>query len=208
MQAFRWKAREELPERTNPLDDLPGDVRARLWKRPQPNWFPPMLATLVHHAFSREGWLFEPKLDGERCLVFRQAGALHLFSRNHQLLNLKYPDLVAYYRDACKKSWEGVLAKNGDSVYFSKRSHDWLKSKCVRRAHWVRRFAGYFGRGKLAYAGKVGTGYDRATRSHLSEQLRRLETNASPFPRIANRQETRRSGVREMSQLERKQRWL
>ena len=31
-----------------------------------------MLATLTDQPFSREGWLFEPKLDGERCLVFRR----------------------------------------------------------------------------------------------------------------------------------------
>jgi ATP-dependent DNA ligase len=29
-----------------------------------------MLATLTKERFSRAGWLFEPKLDGERCLAF------------------------------------------------------------------------------------------------------------------------------------------
>jgi hypothetical protein len=29
------------------------------------------LATLTDEVFSRQGWLFEPKWDGERCLAFR-----------------------------------------------------------------------------------------------------------------------------------------
>ena len=36
----------------------------------QPAWIVPMLATLIDDPFSEEGWLFERKLDGERCLAF------------------------------------------------------------------------------------------------------------------------------------------
>ena len=57
-----------------------------------------MLATLAHKPFSREGWLFEPKPDGERCLVFRRRDGVDLFSRNLKLLNLKYPELVAAFQ--------------------------------------------------------------------------------------------------------------
>jgi bifunctional non-homologous end joining protein LigD len=53
-----------------------------------------MLATLADQPFSREGWLFEPKLDGERCLVFRHPTTLELYSRNRKLLNSKYPELI------------------------------------------------------------------------------------------------------------------
>jgi DNA ligase D-like protein (predicted ligase) len=281
-----------MPGRTL-FDDLPADARARLRKRTQPSWFPPMLATLVHRAFSREGWLFEQKLDGERCLVFRNGEQLNLFSRNHQLLNLRYPELVeafqvqkeesfivdgeivafkggltsfaklqqrmqvqqpsaqlrrrvpvwfyafdlmylasydtrqvplryrkellaralefkdplcftkhrdkdgeTYYREACKKRWEGVMAKDGASVYVSKRSHAWLKFKCINQQEFVigaytephgervgfgALLVGYYDAGKLVYAGKVGTGYDRATLLRLSQQLRALEINVSPF---------------------------
>jgi len=31
-----------------------------------------MLATLTAERFSREGWLFEPKFDGERCLALER----------------------------------------------------------------------------------------------------------------------------------------
>jgi DNA ligase D-like protein (predicted ligase) len=252
-----------------------------------------MLAMLVHEPFSREGWLFEPKLDGERCLVFRHGEDIRLFSRNHRPLNLKYPELTGafrdqkvscfivdgeivtfehgvtsfrklqprmqverpsaklrrevpvwfyafdlmyfasydtrqlplryrkellgkvldfkdplrltehrdkegegYYRRACNKHWEGILAKNIESVYVSKRSSSWLKFKCViaqefviggytePRGHRVGLGAllvGYYERGRLIYAGKVGTGYDNTTLQHLIEILSRLETRDCPF---------------------------
>jgi hypothetical protein len=38
-----------------PLDDLPVEAKARRRKSPQLNWYPPMLATLVHQSFSLEG---------------------------------------------------------------------------------------------------------------------------------------------------------
>jgi ATP-dependent DNA ligase len=75
-------------------DNLPLDIRSKLRKAKQPEWFAPMLATLTKERFSREGWLFEPKLDGERCLVFRNADRSELCSRNQKLLNAKYPELV------------------------------------------------------------------------------------------------------------------
>jgi len=59
----------------NPLELLPSRAKARLVKRTQPKWVAPMLATLTDERFSREGWLFEPKWGGERCLVFRRAGS-------------------------------------------------------------------------------------------------------------------------------------
>ena len=38
---------------------------------PIPAWVQPELATLTSDRFSDPGWIFERKLDGERCLVFR-----------------------------------------------------------------------------------------------------------------------------------------
>ena len=76
-----------------------------------------MLATLTDEPFSREGWLFEPKLDGERCLVFRNETKLELYSRNQKLLNTKYPELV----EAEEKM---------PSIY-----HRW-RNRDVRRSHY------------------------------------------------------------------------
>jgi bifunctional non-homologous end joining protein LigD len=275
------------------LDSLPPDARAKLRKAKQPTWFVPMLATLTEERFSRKGWMFEPKLDGVRCLLFRNASGVKLYSRNQKLLNSKYPELVeafrkqkaaafivdgeivafensvtsfarlqqrmqiqqpspdlrkrvpvwfytfdllflgaydlrqlplqyrksllkaaiefkeplrftehretegeAYYREACKRRWEGVLAKNGDSAYVSERSRQWLKFKCVNEQELViagytdpqgervgfgALLVGYYERGKLKYAGKVGTGYDTGTLRRLGKQLAGLETGSKPF---------------------------
>ena len=53
-----------------------------------------MLATLVTKTFSAEGWIFEPKLDGERCLTFRQGKRPRLLSRNRTLRNQTHPALL------------------------------------------------------------------------------------------------------------------
>src|SRR5919198_6130589 len=82
----------------NQLDGLPAEVKALLRKREQPTWVAPMLATLTEVRFSRKGWLFEPKLDGVRCLVFRHGRDLNLFSRNQKLLNDRYPEIVMSFQ--------------------------------------------------------------------------------------------------------------
>lgn len=61
---------------------------------PPPDWVEPTLATLVHETFSDTDWLFEPKLDGERCLVFKRDGRVRLMSRNRKELGDTYPELV------------------------------------------------------------------------------------------------------------------
>ena len=81
----------DLPD---PIGSLPPEVRERVRNRTQPNWFSPMLATLVDKPFCREGWIFEPKLDGERCLTFCKDKNPRLFSRNRILLNQNYPELI------------------------------------------------------------------------------------------------------------------
>src|ERR1700688_1295383 len=73
------------------FDGLPADVKARIRNRAQPSWIAPMLATLTDEVFSRQGWLFEPKWDGERCLAFRRGRDLNLFSRNQIRLNENIP---------------------------------------------------------------------------------------------------------------------
>ena len=65
----------------------------------------PMLATLVDEPFDREGWLYEPKLDGERCLAFRKGKDLQLVTRNQKSLNVTYPqELVASLKAAKRAS--------------------------------------------------------------------------------------------------------
>jgi DNA ligase D-like protein (predicted ligase) len=253
-----------------------------------------MLATLTDKRFSREGWLFEPKFDGERCLAFgKERSVLYLLSRNRNALNERYPEIVeaferqsrevfiadgeivtfkdgvssfsmlqkrmqvahpspslrravpvwlylfdllyidrydirrvplryrkkllrrafdfggplcftthrekegdAYYREACRRGWEGIVAKDEASEYVSKRTRAWLKFKCAHEQEFVivgytdprghrsgfgALLLGYYDRGRLVYAGKVGTGFDEATLQRLGRHLRKLQTTMPPF---------------------------
>ncbi|MBI2755830.1 MAG: ATP-dependent DNA ligase [Chloroflexi bacterium] len=55
----------------------------------------PMLATLVESPFSRNGWLFEPKLDGVRTLAFLRDGEVELRTRRGNVATKQYPEVVA-----------------------------------------------------------------------------------------------------------------
>ena len=105
---------------------------------------------------------------------------------------------------ACRSGWEGLIAKRVDAPYVAGRSKDWLKLKCVWEQEFViggytdpagsrtdfgALLVGYYERGALRYAGKVGTGYTRSTLQDLGVLLRMLETSdpafvdARPVPR-------------------------
>lgn len=53
-----------------------------------------MLAIRHDAPFSDDGWIFERKLDGERCLAFRDGDRVRLRSRNRKALDAAYPELV------------------------------------------------------------------------------------------------------------------
>lgn len=129
-----------------------------------------MLATLTVDRFSDPDWIYERKLDGERCLAFegnrtsfarlqgrmqvsdpdaaRRTGVtvfLYVFDLlhldGHDLAGLelrqrkallrrivryggplrftphRVGDGVAYWEQACRRGWEGVIAKRADARY-------------------------------------------------------------------------------------------
>jgi bifunctional non-homologous end joining protein LigD len=280
---------------TSALDRLSPTARERLRRREPPEWTSPMLAVLTRERFSDSGWVFERKLDGERCLAFRLGAGLRLLSRTRQRLNDTYPELVVplesqpsddfivdgeivafergrtsferlqrrielhdprqalatgvavfyyvfdllrldgydtsglalrdrkrllrdafgfggrlrrlphrnrdgdgLYRDACRRGWEGLIAKRVDSAYQHGRSEDWLKFKCVLEQEFViggwtdptgtrvglgALLIGYYDQGRLRYAGKVGTGYTQAVLRDLRSRLDRLARDEPPFER-------------------------
>jgi bifunctional non-homologous end joining protein LigD len=105
-------------------------------------------------------------------------------------------DGVEFFRQACDRGWEGLIAKRADAPYHSGRSRDWLKFKCVADQEFViggftdpqgSRFGfgallvGYYDNGRLRYAGKVGTGYDERTLRDLRSRLDGLVRKDSPF---------------------------
>jgi bifunctional non-homologous end joining protein LigD len=53
-----------------------------------------MLAESAERAFSRAGWLFEPKLDGYRVLAARQGGEARLLTRNANDYTEAFPEIT------------------------------------------------------------------------------------------------------------------
>ena len=105
-------------------------------------------------------------------------------------------DGEAMFSEACRKGWEGVIAKRADSPYRQSRSRDWLKFKCSAEQELViggytapkgsrtdlgALLVGYYEDGRLRYAGKVGTGFTRATLADLVGRLEPLQLETSPF---------------------------
>lgn len=101
-----------------------------------------------------------------------------------------------FYEEACRKGWEGIIAKRADSEYVQSRSRNWLKFKCVNQQEFViggytdpegKRIGfgalliGYTDGEALRYAGKVGTGYSDETLRDLSKRLKSRERKTPPF---------------------------
>jgi ATP-dependent DNA ligase len=62
---------------------------------PVPLDLEPMESQTVDALPTGQGWLYEPKYDGFRCLAFRDGADVHLQSRNQKPLNRYFPELVA-----------------------------------------------------------------------------------------------------------------
>ena len=117
------------------------------------------------------------------------------------------PDAIRYSEDvvghgeevfakACQAGLEGIVSKEADKPYVSRRTLGWLKIKCLGNEEFViggyrvsdkkgRSFAslllGEFEDGKLHYRGRVGTGFDGAALDDLGAQFAKLRRKTSPF---------------------------
>ncbi|MGH2582255.1 MAG: DNA ligase D [Anaerolineales bacterium] len=76
------------------LATLPDDIKSKLKQSEFPGWMDPMLATLEEKPFDRKGWIYEQKLDGERCLVYCRGGQVQMLSRNQLFISHQYPELI------------------------------------------------------------------------------------------------------------------
>jgi DNA ligase D-like protein (predicted ligase) len=108
-------------------------------------------------------------------------------------------DGESYWEQACRDGWEGLIAKRADAPYRGGRSRDWLKFKCENaqefviggftdpqgsRAGFGALLLGYYEPdGTLAYAGKVGTGFDERSLRRLHAALAALERDRPAFRR-------------------------
>lgn len=268
-------------------------AKRSLIRAQSPPKYRPMLATLMQKPFSAEGWVFEPKLDGERCLAYRDGDRVDLLSPTQTHINNSYPEIVDallkqpikqfivdgeivavkdaisnfsllqrriqiqdpelarwsgeevffyifdvlylggrdvtskpllerkslltqalsfggplcyssyrekdgedFFEEVCKKGWQGIIAKRGDSKYIQAKSRDWLKFRCQNQQAFV--IGGYVeqpgtatpaslligyhdDKENLVYAGRVATGLDEDMLNYLGRHLIDLKTPDSPF---------------------------
>lgn len=98
---------------TDILEQLPEEFQKQLQKEKQPDWMNPMLAKLTHNIFSHNEWIYERKLDGERCLIFKKGKEVNIMSRNKKNLNITYPEIIS----AIKKNKSNFIA-DGEMVAF------------------------------------------------------------------------------------------
>jgi len=105
-------------------------------------------------------------------------------------------DGPAPWERACVEGWEGVIAKRLGSVYEHRRSKSWLKMKCELKHDFIvggftdpqgsrvglgALLVGHHDKGELAFAGKIGTGFDTKLLLDLRRRLDAIEIPKSPF---------------------------
>ena len=129
-------------------------------------------------------------------------------------------DGAIFFKHACQYGLEGIISKRADSPYESSRSRNWLKIKCSKRQEFV--IAGYtpsskglpgFGslilgvyeKGKLVYAGRVGTGFSLKQRAEIGKKLDRIARASPAFavrPRASGLSEARWTEPRLVAEVE------
>jgi bifunctional non-homologous end joining protein LigD len=106
-----------------------------------------------------------------------------------------------------RKHLEGIIAKKSGSRYEpGLRSGAWIKCRLAHeqefviggftppggsRPHFGAILIGYYERGKLLYAGKVGTGFDTRTLTDLHRKFATLRAGACPFSNLPMTQKPR-----------------
>jgi bifunctional non-homologous end joining protein LigD len=104
-----------------------------------------------------------------------------------------------FFRHACEYGIEGILSKLANSPYESTRNRNWVKVKCNIQQEFV--IVGYtpsskglpgfgslvlgvYDKGKLVYAGRVGTGFTFKQRTELQKQLDKFSSDRSHLAAI------------------------
>jgi bifunctional non-homologous end joining protein LigD len=112
-------------------------------------------------------------------------------------------------KHACDLHLEGIVSKRVDAPYHSGRVGDWLKIKCAtsqelvvigyepsdKRGRLIRSLLlGYYDKGGLRYAGRIGTGWGQEEERDLMRRLGPLVRKGTPLDQIPA--EERRRGVK------------
>ena len=147
-------------------------------------------------------------LDGEdlsrQPLIERKAALKELLDQTGDSGAIRYSEHFTedgsdVWAQACRMNLEGIVSKLADAPYRTGRSDSFIKVKCHTAQEVVvggfapstvepkaigALVAGYYRDGKLIYAGRVGTGYTRATAKELWKRLHPLEIAKPPFDEI------------------------
>ncbi|RYX92526.1 MAG: DNA ligase D [Comamonadaceae bacterium] len=128
--------------------------------------------------------------------------ALQTVMKSVKAANLRFSEVFDaaagdVVHSACAIGLEGVIGKRRGSTYAQRRSADWIKLKCGLRQEFV--IGGYTdpkgsrtglgslllgvhdAKGKLLYAGNVGTGFNEKTLRSVKEALDAVAADKSPF---------------------------
>jgi len=112
---------------------------------------------------------------------------------------------------ARREGWEGVIAKRRGSPYEHRRSKHWLKMKCELSQEFVvggftdpqgarvglgALLVGYYDGADLAFAGKIGTGFDTRLLIGLRQRLDAIEIDRTPFTKATGLPRLRAHWVR------------
>ncbi len=119
-----------------------------------------------------------------------------------QSSSLYYSDYIQdqgaeVFEQACHMSLEGIISKEANAPYITKRSRRWLKIKCIKRQEFViggytpskggRRsfgslFLGFYNSNNdLVYSGKVGTGFSNTSLQKIGSLLQKHVQSDNPF---------------------------
>jgi len=106
------------------------------------------------------------------------------------------PNGLTAYSIAKRKGFEGIVAKDSDSLYEERRSRKWLKVKVHQeeefviggftapagaRKHMGALLLGAYSGNNLSFVGKVGTGFNEQTLAELAKAFRPLIRSSPPF---------------------------
>lgn len=134
----------------------------------------------------------------EHPLLARKELLRKLISKNGEFLYCEHfsSDAEEFLHSACKLELEGMISKRSQASYSSGRGDDWVKAKCLLRQEFViggftepegsrssfgALLLGIYEGEKLAYCGRVGTGFSQATLREIHKKLKGLSRANSPF---------------------------
>ena len=109
---------------------------------------------------------------------------------------------AAFFKLACEQGLEGIISKRKDKPYIPGRGMTWVKTKCLLRQELViagftepegsrsgfgSLLLGYYEKGTLRYAGKVGTGFSMKVLKQLHAAIAPMEIEKCPFDPMPER---------------------